>query len=604
MYGNEYENGKGLSGSAEQSYTAPTENTYQANSGTENNAGNPNANFGQNNGGQTGTNWQAAGTNGGQTGTNWQAAGTNAGQTGNTTWQAAGTTNAGQTNYSGSTWPSSQAQGNVPPKKPKKGGFFKKLVAVVASALLFGCVAGGTMVGINRLAVKNAPVQTSQGGKEIKQQAPAVSSNSSTADNSGSDTKKSSSGSTASTLDVSSIVEKAMPSVVAITGTAEVQQSNFFGQTQTYEAKAAGSGIIIGENDTELLVVTNDHVVEDTKNMKVTFIDNTTADAVVKGTDADSDVAVLAIDKSTISSDTKSKITIASIGDSDSLKVGQGVIAIGNAMGYGQSVTVGYVSALNRTIEATNDSTGEKVKTQNLVQTDAAINPGNSGGALLDMNGNVIGINESKAVATTVEGMGYAIPISKVQSVISTLSTQKTRTVVSTDKQGSIGIQGQNIDSTMADNYNLPKGIYVYKIIEGGAAAGSELQEKDVITKLDGQSISTMADLKEKLTYYSEGEKVTLTVQRQNGNGKYEEKTVEITLGSKKTLESAAQGSGSGNSNGSSGKSSSGNGNSNGKGSGNNSGSNGKSGIGNGNGSSNGGNSDGNGGSWSFSFPW
>jgi len=272
-------------------------------------------------------------------------------------------------------------------------------------------------------------------------------------------------------------------------------------------------------------------------------------------------------------------------------------------MGYGQSVTVGYVSALNRTIEARDSSTNETVKTQNLVQTDAAINPGNSGGALLDMNGNVIGINESKAVDTEVEGMGYAIPISKVQSIISTLSSQKTRSIVEDDKQGSIGIQGQNIDAEMSQTYDIPKGIYVYKIISGSAAANSDLQEKDVITKIDGQSILTMAELKEKLKYYESGEGVTLTVERLNGS-KYEEKDITLTLGSREALESQASADAKNNagSDGSGNSSNNGNGNGKGKGSGNSSGNSGSETQ-----DDNQNSKDDNGGlnrSWSFSFPW
>ena len=326
--------------------------------------------------------------------------------------------------------------------------------------------------------------------------------------------------------DVSSIAEKAMPSLVAINDTMTVEQNNFFGMPQTYQAQSSGSGIIVGQNDTELLIATNNHVVSGATDMKVTFTDSTQVAAAVKGTDSATDLAIIAVKLSDIPSDTMSKIKVSTLGDSDHVKVGEQVIAIGNALGYGQSLTVGYISALNREI------TDENGIQHTYIQTDAAINPGNSGGALLDLNGNVIGINATKNASTEVEGMGFAIPISKAQEILNNLMTKKTREAVDESAQGYLGIQGTNIDANASKEYGMPVGIYVYKIVEGGAAANSDLKEKDIITKFDGQSVTNMEELKQMLTYYEGGSTVELTVQSLV-NGAYVEHNVQITLGTK-----------------------------------------------------------------------
>ena len=325
-------------------------------------------------------------------------------------------------------------------------------------------------------------------------------------------------------LDVSDIVEKAMPSVVAINNKMLLQSNNWFFGPQQYEATGAGSGIIIGQNDTELLIVTNNHVVENSEDLQVVFIDNQAVEAKIKGTDVENDLAVVAVPLENIPADTMSQISIATMGDSDSLKVGQGVIAIGNALGYGQSVTVGYISALDREVRTSDDNI-----TRNLLQTDAAINPGNSGGALLNMKGEVIGINSAKYSDTDVEGMGYAIPITAVQDIINDLMNTKTRTEVDQSKQGYLGIQGLTIDETYSSTFGMPQGVYVYEIIEGGAASKTDLQAKDIITKFDGSSVRTMEDLQQMLTYYEGGDTVTLTVQRLE-NGQYVEHEISITL--------------------------------------------------------------------------
>lgn len=407
----------------------------------------------------------------------------------------------------------------------KKGSMALKVAGVTAAALLFGTVAGGTMFAVNTVGELVKGRYTTESTSE-----PVTVAQAETSGNTGSGGNGGVPVTAAIQTDVSAIVEKAMPSVVAINNTMLLQQQTWFGPSQTIEVPSSGSGIIVGQNDEELLIVTNNHVVEDSKELTVTFIDNEPVTAAIKGTDSDSDLAVIAVKLSDIPAETMSRIKVAVMGDSDALKVGQGVIAIGNALGYGQSVTVGYVSALDREVHAEDDTT------RHLLQTDAAINPGNSGGALLNMNGEVIGINAAKYSSTEVEGMGYAIPISQAQDIINELMNKKTRVAVDERKQGYLGIQGQNIDETAAAMYGMPRGIYVYKITEDSAASRSTLREKDIITKFDGQTVRTMEDLKEMLTYYEGGDTVNLTVQSLE-NGEYVERTVEITLGTKPAAE-------------------------------------------------------------------
>ncbi|GLC82535.1 S1C family serine protease [Lacrimispora brassicae] len=395
----------------------------------------------------------------------------------------------------------------------KKGGFAKKAAGLVGGALIFGVVAGSTMVGINWAA----GAYGNKNGLEISQAETIPSSTNAEG------VQAANTSSITAANDVSTIVDKAMPSVVAITSKMIYESQTWFGPMQR-EGVGSGSGIIVGKNDDELLIVTNNHVVQGAEELKVTFIDQEAVDASIKGTDADSDLAVIAVSLKGISSDTLSKIAIASLGNSDSLKVGQGVVAIGNALGYGQSVTVGYVSALDRSVQ-TEDGTS-----RDLLQTDAAINPGNSGGALLNMRGEVVGINSAKYSSTEVEGMGYAIPISKAQNIIDTLMTRKTRTQVTDENQGYLGIQCKNIDGTTSQQLGMPQGVFIYKIVEGGAASKSDLQEKDIITKFDGQGIKTYDDLTNMLKYYEGGTTVTLTVQSLE-NGQYVERNVDITLG-------------------------------------------------------------------------
>lgn len=419
---------------------------------------------------------------------------------------------------------------SAPPQPPRKkrGGAVKKTVGIIAAAILFGTVSGAAMVGINMAfttliqpvpaAVQStgetaAPSKDSEGKAQTDIKTPEIYK----------------SQTPAPSTDVSVIVEEAMPSVVAITSTMEYESNDpyswFFGGggSQVYEVPSSGSGIIVGENDKELLIVTNNHVIEASKEMKVAFIDDSVVEAAVKGTDADADLAVIAVPLKNISPDTMSKIKIAKLGDSDKLKVGQGVVAIGNALGYGQSVTVGYVSALNREVRVSQNST------RILLQTDAAINPGNSGGALLNMQGEVIGINAAKYSSTDVEGIGYAIPISKAQGIIGDLMNKKTQHLVEGKKRGYLGIQGTTVNSETSRTLGMPEGVYVFKILENGAAAGSSINEKDIITKFDGQSVKTMGDLQALLSYYEVGDQVELTIQSLE-SGKYVERKVTLTL--------------------------------------------------------------------------
>ena len=411
-------------------------------------------------------------------------------------------------------------------EKKKKTSSGKRMIrraaGITAAAVLFGTVSGGVMTGVNYAGSRlmnmtgiMADVQEQpQAATEAQETAP------NTMPGSGNTT-------TVSTVtDVSAIVEKAMPSIVAITDTMTIQQRDFFGRTQAYQTQSSGSGIIVGKNDTELLIATNNHVVAGSTDLTVTFSDNKDVSAAIKGTDSATDLAIIAVKLSDIPSDTMSKIQIAAMGDSDNAKVGQQVIAIGNALGYGQSVTVGYVSALDRQI------TDENGIVHTYIQTDAAINPGNSGGALIDLQGNVIGINAAKTASTEVEGMGFAIPITSAREILDGLMTKKTREAVDEASQGYLGIQGTNIDANASKEYGMPVGIYVYKIVEGGAAANSDLKEKDIITKFDGQSVTNMEELKQMLTYYEGGSTVSLTVQSLV-NGSYVEHEVQITLGTK-----------------------------------------------------------------------
>ena len=328
-----------------------------------------------------------------------------------------------------------------------------------------------------------------------------------------------------------------MPSIVSITNRSVQEVQNYFsifgygGHVQTQETESCGSGIIIGQNDSELLIVTNNHVVEGADTLSASFIDNQVYEANLKGTDPSNDLAVIAIPLESISEDTMSQIKVASVGDSDTLKVGEQVVAIGNALGYGQSVTTGIVSATNRTLQT--EATAVSTSSENLptyIQTDAAINPGNSGGALVNMNGEVIGINSAKLASTEVEGMGYAIPISRVSDIIETLMNETTRTKVSESEKSSIGITGITVNETITQAYDIPAGVYVAEVTKGSGAEQAGIRQGDVIIAFDGKEITDIQQLQDVLLYYSAGETVEVSLKTM-GDGGYVDKTVSLTLG-------------------------------------------------------------------------
>lgn len=424
------------------------------------------------------------------------------------------------------------------PKNSKK--LAKKIGAITLSAVLFGSVAAGSFQAVNYFS----PFSKTTGSSG------STASNNSSSTSLLKTTAVSGSSNTGS-LDVSDITTSAMPSIVAITNKSVQEVQDYFsqfgfggqGQPQTQETESQGSGIIIGKNDSELLMVTNNHVVEGADTLSVCFIDNKVYEANVKGTDAENDLAVIAVPLDSISDDTMSQIAVASIGDSDSLKVGEQVVAIGNALGYGQSVTTGIVSAVNRALSNNSsdtqdsNSSSDDSSSATYIQTDAAINPGNSGGALLNMNGEVIGINSAKLASTEVEGMGYAIPISRVSDIIDNLMNQTTRTKVDSDKQGTIGIKGINVTSDVQEKYNLPEGIYVSEVTSDSAAEKAGITSGSVITKFDGKSVTDIESLQDLLQYYKAGETVELTLQVPDSDS-YKEKTVSITLGSKSATSS------------------------------------------------------------------
>ena len=411
----------------------------------------------------------------------------------------------------------------------------KKIGAITLSAVLFGSVAAGSFQAVNYFSPFSKT--TSSSGSTTSNNSSSTSLLKTTAVSGSSNT---------GSLDVSDITTSAMPSIVAITNKSVQEVQDYFsqfgfggqGQTQTQETESQGSGIIIGKNDSELLMVTNNHVVEGADTLSVCFIDNQVYEAAIKGTDPENDLAVIAVPLDSISDDTMSQIAVASIGDSDSLKVGEQVVAIGNALGYGQSVTTGIVSAVNRTLSndssdtQDSDASSGDSSSATYIQTDAAINPGNSGGALLNMNGEVIGINSAKLASTEVEGMGYAIPISRVSDIIDNLMNQTTRTKVDSDKQGTIGIKGINVTSDVQEKYGLPEGIYVSEVTSGSAADKAGITSGSVITKFDGKSVTDIESLQDLLQYYEAGETVELTLQVPDGDS-YKEKTVSITLGNK-----------------------------------------------------------------------
>ena len=468
-----------------------------------------------------------------------------------------------------STYNNENYYGNIPPEPDKrrrqrkngsknnKNGMGKKAAKLVASAAVFGLVAGACFVGVSVAKDKLYPstadrIETTSGTTSAK-------------------SETSSSGSSSSSSNVASVVNEVMPSVVSITST--IQSSNYYG-FGTQESEGAGSGFIVAKTKDNLMIATNNHVVSAATSLTVGFVDDTTAKATVVGTDSSADLAVISVKIKDIKDSTASKIKVATLGSSDDLKVGEEVVAIGNALGYGQSVTTGVVSAKNREVSLTDG-------TMNLLQTDAAINPGNSGGVLINMDGQVVGINNAKLEDTSVEGMGYAIPITTAKTILTDLMNANS---VSTKDAAFLGVVGRDINESYSSALGIPSGIYVSQVVSGSPAEKAGISAGDVITKFEGNNVSTMSGLKEKLALKKANTKVKITFKRANQSGTYEEKTVTVTLGKKSDFSDVTTDNSSDSSNDSNNNSNNGNnnGNSNGN-SGNSNGNSGDYGYGNGN---------------------
>ena len=421
-------------------------------------------------------------------------------------------------NYSNTYNNNSNYYSNIPPEPDKRrrkrknddnnkngSGIGKKIAKLVASAAIFGLVAGTCFVGVSVARDKFYPstadkIETTSGTTSSK--------------------KETSSGSSSNSQNVASVVNEVMPSVVSITST--IQSSNYYG-FGTQESEGAGSGFIIAKTKDSLMIATNNHVVSDATTLTVGFVDDTTAKATVVGTDSSADLAVISVKIKDIKDSTASKIKVATLGSSDDLKVGEEVVAIGNALGYGQSVTTGVVSAKNREVSLTDG-------TMNLLQTDAAINPGNSGGVLINMDGQVVGINNAKLEDTSVEGMGYAIPITTAKTILTDLMNAGS---VSTKDAAFLGVVGRDINESYSSALGIPSGIYVSQVVSGSPAEKAGISAGDVIVKFEGNNVSTMSGLKEKLAIKKANTKVKITFKRANQSGTYEEKTVTVTLGKK-----------------------------------------------------------------------
>lgn len=486
--------GVNYSTSDDATYASGANNSYQSNA-------NQNAQWQS---GSQNTQWQ-----GGSQNTQWQ------GGNQNTQWQGGNQSRSYYNPQDGSVYRSqTTAREKKPSKNPfKKGGFLRGLVKCVVFAVVFGLVAGGVFQGVTHIGGDNT--------SESQNQAGTIINNGGTLDPTAVSTA-------VTVTDVSDIVDNVMPAIVSITSMSQVEVYNWFGQPQSYEGESAGSGIIVAEDDVSLYIVTNNHVVQSATSLTISFVDDASVTAVVKGTDPSSDLAVVSVTKSDMTAETLSHIKIATLGDSDQLRVGESAIAIGNALGYGQSVTTGVISALNREVTMTDSTTGTSI-TNELVQTDAAINPGNSGGALLNMNGEVIGINSVKYSDTQVEGMGYAIPINTADPIINELIT---REKVSEAKSAYLGISGMDVTSELSQTYNMPEGVYIAQVSSGSAAEKAGLVVGDIITQFDGKQITSMETLKDLLQYYEAGTTVDIVIQYADRGG-YVEETISVTLGSK-----------------------------------------------------------------------
>ena len=425
------------------------------------------------------------------------------------------------------------------PEKPNSSS--KRWGTLIGMGAVFGLVAGGVMWGVNTIGSQVYPQRQIAATETLSAADSSAGSQNSSGNQSG---DSSSSASTEDKGSVAAVAKNAMPSVVTISTLSVEEMRSFFGGTQQFEVEGAGTGVIVGTNDTELLIATNNHVVEGARSLSVGFIDETTAAGEIKGTDVNNDLAVVAVKLSDIPDETMDQIKVAVIGDSDDLVLGEQVVAIGNALGYGQSVTSGYVSALNRDLTLTDES-GNTINSTGLIQTDAAINPGNSGGALLNMKGELIGINEAKTGSTngtSVDNIGFAIPIDKAESSLKELMNLPTREKVGEDQASFLGIQGQTVPSDVTQLYGIPGGVIVASVTEDGPAANAGVLQGDIITAFDGRSVASMEQLQDTLQYYAAGETVTITVQRRDDKGSYQSVSLSIILGSaKEAYQSSSQ---------------------------------------------------------------
>lgn len=420
----------------------------------------------------------------------------------------------------------------------------KKGLTFSLCAVLAGGLAAGSFEGVNKLAGWSGATTVEAASNKDETTLPYAKSEKKDADasDSKSDTGKDTGSTAKGSLDVSEIVSEALPSIVSITTKSVQEVQNYFGmygmygyapQQQEQEVEGSGSGIIVGKNDDELLIATNYHVVEGADTLSVAFTDGNAVEASVKGFDEERDLAVVSVSLDDVEDDTMDAVSIANIGSSDDLKVGEQVVAIGNALGYGQSVTTGIVSAKNRRMDSDNntvtDGSDDSSDGVNLIQTDAAINPGNSGGALLNMEGEVVGINSAKLASTEVEGMGYAIAISDVTDILQNLMNETSRDKLDDSEHGVLGIKGSSVSSEAVQMYGIPAGVFVKEVTEGGAADKAGLKANSVITEFNGKTVSSNNQLIEYLSYYEPDEEVELTVQVPHGTS-YKEETVKVTL--------------------------------------------------------------------------
>lgn len=506
MYDNQYPN----------DYTNQNENKQQP-------AGIEYRNYQNNYQGQNGYNTYQQGQ-AGQSGTGQNAYGQNSTyQTGGGSYQYGGT-------YAGDYAQMGHKKNKkVREKKPHAGGgYFKKALAAVSLGLFFGVFAGLGLYIVDSVSGMSAKADAAAAIEETEDTAQETAdveeAAEETVNQTASGIKKTDTVTTV-VSDVSDVVAEVMPSIVAVNNH-YTETMSYFGQSMSSEADASGSGIIVGQNDTELLIVTNYHVIEDTDKLTVQFVEGSEAEALIKGMDPNMDLAVIAVPVEEISSKTLQEIKVATLGDSDSLVVGEPAIAIGNSLGYGQSVTTGVISALDRSIEITGSADGT------FIQTDAAINPGNSGGALLNIKGEVIGINSNKIGGSAVEGMGYAIPISAASPIIADLMLRETKSKVAEEERGYLGISGISVTQEVSQAYGMPEGVYVAQVYENTAASRAGLKKGDIIMEFDGDKITSMEELQRELEFYAKGDTVKVKVMTMTLNG-YEEITVEMTLGNK-----------------------------------------------------------------------